>query len=458
MDLRDYGRAFVSRWVIILVFTLAGIGGALAASSAMPRVYEAHATLFVKVETGSGSAYERSQFSLQRVKSYPSLVKSPEVLEPVIRELDLELSLSELRATIAADNPLETVFLNVAAQSAEPQTASNIANAVAEHLGRHIQRLETTSGDSRVTVDPELTVPASPPAGPISPRTALNVAVGALTGLCAGLLFAIAAFRLDSRLRTSRDVQSAVGMAVVGQLPRYRGRAGKPREWASNSKHWLAHRELLTNLLLEGNAALPPLLLLVPASPGASATFQRRNFALMVADLGKDICVVETDSTLPPAFGQEPDGAGLAEVLSGKLDLPAVLRTAEAGLACYILAGKPEEAKGRSLADQAVPVLDELKVRFDMTLAESAVTSTPLNALQLVSSADHTLVVCRYGKTRRDDLRRTFAELAAAGSPPQGVVMTGVPLRRRPSAVPLLHRGEAAAGRHARVRDADVNV
>ncbi|UNK44969.1 Wzz/FepE/Etk N-terminal domain-containing protein [Arthrobacter sulfonylureivorans] len=460
MELRDYGRAFVSRWVIILVLTLAGIGGALAASSAMPRVYEAHATLFVKVETGSGSAYERSQFSLQRVKSYPSLVKSPEVLEPVIRELDLELSLSELRTSIEADNPLETVFLNVTAQSAEPQMAANIANAVAEHLGRHIRRLETTSGDSRVTVAPELTVPASPPAGPTSPRTILNVAVGALIGLSAGLLFAIAAFRLDSRLRTSRDVQSAVGMAVVGHLPRYRSRAGQPGGWASNSKHWMAHRELLTNLLLAGHTELPPLVLLVPASPGAGASFQRGNFALMVAGMGKNICVLETDSALSPAFGQEPDGAGLAEVLSGRADLAAAIRTDEAGPVSYILAGKPEEGIGRSLdrARQAVPVLDELKARFDMTLAESAVTSSPLNAQQLVPSADHTLVICRYGKTKRDDLRRTFAELAAAGNPPQGVVMTGVPLRRRPSAVPLIHRAEAAAGRHSRIRDADVNA
>jgi polysaccharide biosynthesis transport protein len=460
MELRDYGRAFVSRWVIIIVLMLAGIGGALAASSAMPRIYEAHATLFVKVETGSGSAYERSQFSLQRVKSYPSLVKSPEVLEPVIRELDLDLGLTELRANVEADNPLETVFLNVAAQAAEPQMAADIANAVAEHLGRHIRRLETTSGDSKVTVAPELTVPASPPSGPTSPRTTLNVAVGALVGLSAGLLLAIAAFRLDSRLRTSRDVQSAVGMEVVGQLPRYRVRAGKTGEWANDGKHRLAHRELLTNLLLAGHTALPPLLLLVPASPGAGASFQRRNFALMVADLGKHVCVLETDSALPPAFGQEPDGAGLTEVLSGTTDLDAVIRTAEAGSVSYVLAGHAEEGNSRSLdrARQAAPVLDELKARFDITLAESAVSSIPLNAQQLVPSADHTLVICRYGKTKRDDLRRTFAELAAAGNPPQGVVMTGVPLRRRPSAVPLIHRAEAAAGRHSRVRAADVNV
>ena len=75
MELRDYGRALQPLGHHPCL-TLAGIGGALAASSAMPRVYEAHATLFVKVETGSGSAYERSQFSLQRVKSYPSLVRA----------------------------------------------------------------------------------------------------------------------------------------------------------------------------------------------------------------------------------------------------------------------------------------------------------------------------------------------------------------------------------------------
>ena len=460
MELRDYGRAFASRWVIILVLTLAGIGGALAASSAMPRVYEAHATLFVKVETGSGSAYERSQFSLQRVKSYPSLVKSPEVLEPVIRELHLSLQPDELGESIAADNPLDTVFLNVTARSPDAKISSEIANAVAEHLGKHIRQLETTAGDSRVTVTPELTVPASPPPTPTSPKTTLNVAVGALVGLAAGLVFAIAAFRLDPRLRTVRDVQSAVGISVVGQLPRYRFRAGRPAVWRPDSQHWLAHRELLTNILLAGQAKLPPLLLLVPASPGTGTSFQRGNFALMAADLGKSVCVLEADAALPPAFESEDPGPGLSDVLAGRTVLSAVTRDIEpADLVAYVPAGSEvgEACRGNNLAQETVPVLDELKARFDMTLTESTGISKPLDAHHLVPHADYTLVICRYGKTKRDELRRTFAELAAAGMPPHGVVMTGVPRRRRPSAVLGFEQAGAAAGRHALIRAADVN-
>ncbi|MCG2620553.1 Wzz/FepE/Etk N-terminal domain-containing protein [Arthrobacter sp. I2-34] len=457
MDLRDYARAFASRWAIILVLALVGVGGALAVSKAMPQVYEAHATLFVKVETGSGSAYERSQFSLQRVKSYPSLVKSPEVLEPVIRELDLGLGLGELRGSVAADNPLDTVFLNVTAQSGEPQAASDIANAVAEHLGRQIRRLENTSGGSGVTVSPELTVPASVPAAPSSPRTSLNVALGGLIGLSAGLLFAIAAFRLDSRLRTSRDVEAAVGVVVVGQLPRHTARAGKPAEWGRNSKHWLAHRELLTNILLAGRGTLPPLLLLVPASQTAAGGFQRGNFALMAAELGKHVCVLEADAALSPAFGGDP-GPGLTQALAGGKNLASVIRTAGSGPVSYIPAGGLDETeRGFEIARQAAPVLDELKARFDMTLVESSGTSRPLNVNQLAPYADYTLVICRYGKTKRDELRRMFAELAATGHAPQAVVMVGVPAHRRPSAVLAVQPMETAAGRHVLAQSIDVN-
>ena len=59
------------------------------------------------------SALEGSSFTQQRVKSYAEIVDSPRVLDPVINDLDLDVSATSLASRVKATVPLGTTLINV---------------------------------------------------------------------------------------------------------------------------------------------------------------------------------------------------------------------------------------------------------------------------------------------------------------------------------------------------------
>ena len=137
MNLSDYLHVLRKQWVLITVITLLAIGGATAASVLSPRVFQAQTQTFVAIasqDSSAGQILSGSQFTLQRVKSYTQIVNSPRVLDPVIAELGLATSSSELAKHVTADSPLDTVLININVTdgSAEQAALIQIAKAAAE--------------------------------------------------------------------------------------------------------------------------------------------------------------------------------------------------------------------------------------------------------------------------------------------------------------------------------------
>src|SRR6187551_1145790 len=108
METPIYPTAFRERWYLVVL-------AAAALGAALPRSYEASATLFLQVDSPESSLLERSQFAQARVKSYPDLVTSPQVLEATVDDLELGITPQQLATRLSASNPRDTVLLTVTA-------------------------------------------------------------------------------------------------------------------------------------------------------------------------------------------------------------------------------------------------------------------------------------------------------------------------------------------------------
>lgn len=84
-------------------------------------------TSSVAGELSSGASYINSQ-----IQTYPQLVKTESVLQPVIDDLGLKTTVKELAATVTASNPSDTMLVDISVENVDPKVASSIANAVAE--------------------------------------------------------------------------------------------------------------------------------------------------------------------------------------------------------------------------------------------------------------------------------------------------------------------------------------
>jgi capsular polysaccharide biosynthesis protein len=207
MELQDYWLALRRHWPTWLGVTLAGLLVALGIVLVTPPTYQATAQVFVASVDDSTSG---SQFVNQRVTSYPQVADSQTVLGPVIAELGLTVSFSDLRKQVSATNPVDTSQIEIAVTDRDPDTAAEIANAVAERFGTAVEVLEQPgTGPSPVSLT--VTNPATVPTSPISPVPTLLLPLGLIVGLVLGAAAAIVRSRLDTRLHSADDVRAAWG-------------------------------------------------------------------------------------------------------------------------------------------------------------------------------------------------------------------------------------------------------
>ncbi|CCG01730.1 YveK family protein [Blastococcus saxobsidens] len=302
MELRDYLAALHRYWRTWVAMTIVGLLLAVLVIQVSPRVYRATAGVFVasSIEGTSGS-----QFVNQRVRSYPEIARSLTVLEPVIDELELDISFSRLRDAVTAVNPVDTSRITISVTSASPEWATEVANAVAIEFGEVMEELETsTAGSSPVTLT--VTDPAAVPADPVSPDTGLLLTLGFVVGLSLGLALAIVRSRMSDAVYTDEDVRAAWGDAgaeLVIHAPRV-GRAAT----ADNAVSGLIRQ-------LEALAHERPVRLLAVSPASGKEAALTRVLALVATELSA--------RGVPAVLAGQPKGAGHGELVRLEVAAPA---------------------------------------------------------------------------------------------------------------------------------------
>jgi capsular polysaccharide biosynthesis protein len=426
MELNEYLRIFRRRWILILVSTLCGVIAAGIVTNIISPRFEARADLFIRADSQASSSYENSQFVLQRVKSYPDLVYSPQVLNPVLQELDSSMTLSELRQEVSASNPPETVYVNVTASAGSPEEAATLANLVAENLRDVIRQLEGGDTARNAAVEAFVTVPAVAPDAASVPNPVLNLAIGLLAGLAVGVIAALLLGAGRRRIRQGEDIPRSMKVELIGTV------AGSASRSVPSQQAAVQYRELLTALLIRRGGQLPKLLMVTAAGQqdGASDGFGHR-FAGSIADSGAKTCFIDwvAQSVRPDGEGSEAVGAepGFSDVLLGEAALGNVVSLAADGAAYRIPIGPSTGRISRSqAARQGASLLKELSDSFDVTLVRTSYDSHPLTTSTVATVSEAALVLVPYG-TPTAHLDNAVRELRAVGVEPLGAVLIGGP-------------------------------
>ena len=286
MTLGGYVRLLLRRWRVVLACVVLLVGAAAGLTATMTPVYASTATSFVAITSGDGtdaSVYQGSQFALQRVKSYTEVVRSDDVLQPVIASLDLPLSVAELQRKVSADNEVDTVLLTVTATDESPELAQDIAAAVNARLATVVERLETPRDGARSPVTVTTTVPASLPQSPVSPRIPLNLALGLLAGLALGTVLAVLREHHDTTI-TGQELEALTGrppLALVGVIPHART---KPLVTLEHESRGLEEFRSMRAALQFVDVDEPPKIIVVTSAlPGEGKTTVAVNLAIALA-------------------------------------------------------------------------------------------------------------------------------------------------------------------------------
>ncbi|MCW2526768.1 MAG: polysaccharide biosynthesis tyrosine autokinase, partial [Pseudonocardiales bacterium] len=193
VELREFLRLLRRQWIWITLVTLIGLGLAVLLTALTPKTYAADSTAFVSVPvsapttTGTSALADAAKFAQTRAKSYVGLSDSALVLQPVIDDLKLNITVATLASEVSATNPVDTVLINIRATDKNKIKAAEISSGVANQMKTVIESLEQARGSTQSQVKVTITKPASTPTSPVSPKPVLNYALGLVIGLALGV-------------------------------------------------------------------------------------------------------------------------------------------------------------------------------------------------------------------------------------------------------------------------------
>ena len=156
IGLREYLQIIQRRkWVIIEVFIVV-VGIVAIGSFFQPPVYRAAAALLVETEGPSFGRYEELPIVAQgldmsrsaTIETHKRLMTTRPVIEAVIQDLDLHVSVADIRQQISIETFRDTDVIEIHAEDRNPQLARDIANSVAENYILVSQEYNRASAES----------------------------------------------------------------------------------------------------------------------------------------------------------------------------------------------------------------------------------------------------------------------------------------------------------------------
>jgi capsular exopolysaccharide synthesis family protein len=455
VTVRSAWDAIRQRWRIVATGTVVGALVGLLVAVITPPTYAATTSIYVSARNTSGAdeAYQGGLMSLQRVQTYQEIVRSTRVLQPAGDDLQPPVSADDLAERVTASSSADSALLTISAEGSSPRAAADAANAVADRFMEVVAELESSgTPDTPAAVDMRIVDRAVPSAEVVSPQVGLDVAVGLIFGLLAGLAGALIAGSARPRVRSATLLSSATGAPVLGVLPRDRrfAKRGNRAVVPEGGAHREAVRSIRTNLFFvhagvgarhERSPSVPTNLLL-PDSEGAghvlavTSAVPREGKTTFVCSLAAALAptyrvlVLEGDLRRPVlAERLGLATAGLTDVLAGRIDVQAAIQ--EWGDVVVLVGGGPHPAPSEALVSRrAGEVLADLRARYDLVLIDCPPLLAVSDAALLASRADGTVLLCRRSAWF-GDVERATQVLAAVDARTVGCVLTMDRTRRR---------------------------
>lgn len=213
IDLIELLWALLDKLWMVVALTLAAalIVGIYTVIFVKP-VYQSVTSIYLRNPEFKEVNNEELSLATSLKKDYEVLIKSDTVLQEVIDDLSLDISVSQLSGMVTITNLPETRILAIAVKSNDPIQTKNIAENLANISAKQLVRL---MGLEEVTIVDEAKIPIEP-SGPSLKR---NVVMGALVGCALACSMILLFCMMSDKIRTAEDVELYLKLSVLGSIP-----------------------------------------------------------------------------------------------------------------------------------------------------------------------------------------------------------------------------------------------
>lgn len=266
-----------------------------------------------------------------------------------------------------------------------------------------------------------------------SPRVPLNLALGLLLGLFAGVGLAFLFEMLDDTLKTSDTLEKLLGKPVLGVIPKVSDRQAGGSEVGLMTFHQPtsalaeAYRSMRTALMFSTGDGAPKVMHFTSAGPGEGKTTTSVSTAINFAQTGANVLLIDADLRNPSLHKifNAPNHKGLSNYLSGA-EQPAEVTQPTGVKGLFLMSSGPIPPNPAELlhGPRMVDLASLGAKRFDYVIIDSPPILGLADALILGDVAQATLLVVSANSTRQGAVEAAVKRLYHSRANLLGTVMT----------------------------------
>ena len=270
-------------------------------------------------------------------------------------------------------------------------------------------------------------VSATPPKNPVSPMPTLYILLGGFVGLVLVATAILVIDHFDDSLKTAGQIEEVLGVPVLGSVFDVKqAESGVVSSSDPYSAETEAFRALGASLGIIGTVKSFRTLMIVNAEPTDGKTTIATNLAVINAQQGKQVILLDGDLKRPHLHGifEMENQNGFAELLNNRSDIKSACHVVKGVEGMTLIPGGSIEKESRTWLDTEKweQLLLELQKQTDLVIVDGP-SADVADAQILAAKMDAILLVVQAGHTRADSAQATLRRFRLIGAEVVGVVL-----------------------------------
>lgn len=201
---------------IVLILSL-GILGLLVSASytffVVTPTYQSTTQLLVNraADESVGVQLNDINTNIRMIDTYKDIISGPVILEDVKRNLNTDLTVSEIKSMISVNANANSQVFTLTITAEDPILAAELANEIALTFQNNISEImnvENVSIISEANVNPS----------PVSPNIVMSLILGLLIGVMIGLAIAFLQYFMDNTIKGPDFINENIGWTDLGSV------------------------------------------------------------------------------------------------------------------------------------------------------------------------------------------------------------------------------------------------
>lgn len=215
IDLLEIAGVMLSRfWLIVFSGILVGICALIVTKATTAPMYTSSTKMYILSKNEESASLNASDLTLSATlaNDYAQLIKDRTVMESVISEMELSMSVDELSSRVSVTLPDSGRIVKISVSDPDPYMASKLATTVRDMAAIHIQEVMDTGA---VNVVEEANIPQAQTMG----NYKRNGMMGVLGGMAIAMAIIFIQYMMNDTLKKPEDVERYLGLSVLGSIP-----------------------------------------------------------------------------------------------------------------------------------------------------------------------------------------------------------------------------------------------